>query len=432
MTRVDGAVGAIEARVDSDSRGEDGFEFETEEEEGGGTVAVKPGATDAAVQMALSKQRGQEDERSKSEEMKVLQEAEGDTEPSAREEDCGALNARQEECSAGTAMVELGAREIHQMHTWRSLTSVVTWFSPAASTLPSVVGQRCAVKKQWWDGMADRGLALKYAQLTLSSCDDDSASQGEEALKEEEIDLKIKHHNSHGVNDGEVHQKSHHAKADGSQKGCADGDVNSLYSGEQLDASEARCGFEWNRDGLFCDCRGEEEEKLAGWNEALGVGGTGEGKEHRGGVFDQDKAADHAAASEEAHEVMGERKTHTLNSPMPCQRGMQEENATMETAREERSAGAAAASRDPESNSNPLQARKAHCHDAENCLWVGGGVEGSVQDENCRQGSHKQSLTEDAARGKAFLLKRRNRDRRRVMANHVRLRARVVVLSISR
>jgi hypothetical protein len=63
---------------------------------------------------------------------------------------------------------------------------------------------------------------------------------------------------------------------------------------------------------------------------------------------------------------------------------------------------------------------------------VGGGVEGSVQDENCRQGSHKQSLTEDAARGKAFLLKRRNRDRRRVMANHVRLRARVVVLSISR
>jgi hypothetical protein len=223
-------------------RGEDGVEFETEEEEGGGTVAVKPGATDAAVQMALSKQQGQEDERSKLEEMRVLQEAEGDTEPSAREEDCGALNARQE--------VELG--ETHRMHTWRSLSSVVTWFSPAASTLPSVVGQRCTLKKQWWDGMADRGLALKYAQLTLSSCDDDSASQGEEAWKEEEIDLNIKHHNSHGVSDGEVHQKSHHAKADGSHKGCAGGSVTSLYSSEQPDASEARCGFEWNGDGLFC------------------------------------------------------------------------------------------------------------------------------------------------------------------------------------
>ena len=424
-------------------RGEDGVEDETEEEEGpeqswwhgcSGTVSVKlrsfapgkrcssaNGANDAAVQMALSTQQSQEDERSKSEEMKVLTEAERDTGPSAREEDCEAMNAGQgEECSAGTAMVELGARETHRMHTWRSLTSVVTWFSPAASTLPSVVGQRCTVKKQWWDGMADRGLALKYAQLTFSNCDDDSASQGEEARKEEDTDLNIKHHNIHGVSGGQVPQKSHHAKADGSQKGCADCSVTIVYSGEQPDASEARCGFEWNRDSLFCDCREEEEEKRAGWNEALGVGGTGGGKEHQGSVCDQEQAADHAAASDEAHEVVEERKTHTLNSPMP-RRGMQEENATMETAREEKSAAAAAASGYAESNSNPLQARKAHY--AEGGLWVGGGVEGYVQDEDCLQGSHKPSLTEDAARGKAFSLKGRNRDRRRVIEKHVRLRA---------
>jgi hypothetical protein len=54
---------------------------------------------------------------------------------------------------------------------------------------------------------------------------------------------------------------------------------------------------------------------------------------------------------------------------------------------------------------------------------VGGGVEGYVQDEDCLQGSHKPSLTEDAARGKAFSLKGRNRDRRRVIEKHVRLRA---------
>jgi hypothetical protein len=296
---------------------------------------------------------GHEDGRSKTEDAKVVHSPEEDKEPCARKK----------ECRKGTTVVKLGAKEKERTgHSWRSLASVVTWVSHSHSTSwPSVAGRQRSAKKQWWADMADRHLALKYAQLSRAGCDDESSSQGEEARKDEEISLGPTHHSDDGIRGADV----------------------------DLDAAEVS-----DSRGVL-EANWVQEEKRVGWKEGENMGGTVEGKEHKGAGCDEDKHANDTSMRVGTHKVDGERDSHLQISPM------QEGNVAIEIAELEKKEVAAAVSSRAESESKVFHGTTAACYNAGEAFRGEGAVQqGHVQD------GRDASLTQDAARGTTCSLER--------------------------